>query len=490
MLAFRSRIGLLWPVLGMAGSIAIAIAATKVLNHRPVPWWWRIPLPGGHMAAVHLFWAGVIVLCVAWLGVGRRIASVSRTPVRDVLVIAAAWALPLVLGPALFSLDVYSYLAQGALLHHGLNPYRVAPIALRRWHEHAILTAVSTNWRHTTAPYGPLFMAIAALVAGIAGTNVMLGVMLLRLVELAGLALVAVFLPRLARALGADPARALWLALCSPLTLLYLVGGAHNDALMIGLLVAGVTLAVERRPLTAIAICSVAATVKLPAIAAVAMIAVCWLRAEPAHRPRVIASTVAVCGSVVLVVGLLAGVGVSWISGSLFSTPETVRIALTPATAFGVALAHALHGAGVSVDARGLEDRCVQVATWLVALVAVWLCVRVRYDRLVRYLAALLLLAAVGGPIAWPWYLLWGAVLLAADPVLQRSWWLAGALIAGVFFVMPGGQVATPLPQAPRVLELYLLAGALALLLALRRRGSRRPAPPVLRLPGVAEAGR
>ena len=121
------------------------------------------------MAAVHLFWAGVIVLCVAWLGVGRRIASVSRTPVRDVLVIAAAWALPLVLGPALFSLDVYSYLAQGALLHHGLNPYRVAPIALRRWHEQAILTAVSTNWRHTTAPYGPLFMAIAALVAGIAG---------------------------------------------------------------------------------------------------------------------------------------------------------------------------------------------------------------------------------------------------------------------------------------------------------------------------------
>ena len=88
------------------------------------------------------------------------------------------------------------------------------------------------------------------------------------------------------------------------------------------------------------------------------------------------------------------------------------------------------------------------------------------------------------------WYLSWGSVLLAADPALQRSWWLAAVLIAGVFFVMPGGQVATPLPQAQRVLEVYLVAGAFALVLALRRRGSRRPAPPVFRLPGVAGARR
>jgi hypothetical protein len=318
----------------------------------------------------------------------------------------------------------------------------------------------------------------------------MAGIMLLRAVELAGLALLAVFLPRLARALGADPALALWLALASPLTLLYLVGGGHNDALMAGLLVAGVTLAVRRRPLAAIALCSLAATVKLPALAAVALIAACWLRERPRRRLLALAASVAVCASVMLAVGLLAGVGASWISRSLLTTPETVRIALTPATALGVTLAHTLHAAGASVDSSSLERTCAKLAFGLVALVAVWLCLHVRYGRLARYLGALLLLAAVGGPAAWPWYLAWGAALLAADPAVQRSGWLPITLLACAFFVMPGGQVATPLPQSPRMLTVYLLAGAIALVLSLRRPFWSGPRPPRLRLRSIAEARR
>ena len=34
----------------------------------------------------------------------------------------------------------------------------------------------------------------------------------------------------------------------NPVTIFHLIGGAHNDALMLGLLVAGVTLAKEKRP--------------------------------------------------------------------------------------------------------------------------------------------------------------------------------------------------------------------------------------------------
>ena len=67
---------------------------------------------------------------------------------------------------------------------------------------------------------------------------------------------------------------ALWLGALSPLALFSFVSSGHNDALMVGLLVAGVTLAVEGRLLAGLVLCALAATVKLPAAAAVVFLAV------------------------------------------------------------------------------------------------------------------------------------------------------------------------------------------------------------------------
>ena len=68
-------------------------------------------------------------------------------------------------------------------------------------------------------------------------------VMLLRLLSVAGVALIAYCIPKLARSYGRDPGPAFVLAVLNPLVLLTLVGGAHNDAIMVGLLVAGITAA-------------------------------------------------------------------------------------------------------------------------------------------------------------------------------------------------------------------------------------------------------
>ncbi len=208
-------------------------------------------------------------MCVAWLALG----SLALTT-RELRIVGAAWCLPLLVTAPLFSQDAYSYLAQGTLVHLGIDPYRHAPAALAQAGQAHVLAAVDPFWRHTTAPYGPLFLWIVSGIVAIAGSHLILGVLLLRVLDVAGLVLLAVFAPRLARALGADPARATWWVLLSPLILFELVAAAHNDLLMIGLVVAGVTFAIERRLLVGIALCALAATIKLPAAAAIPFILV------------------------------------------------------------------------------------------------------------------------------------------------------------------------------------------------------------------------
>jgi hypothetical protein len=190
--------------------------------------------------------------------------------------------------------------------------------------------------------------------------------------------------------------------------------------------------------------------------------------------------------AIVVGAGLATGVGLTWISGSLFSTPETVHLAITPATAVAVTIWEIVHGRApflVGTYAQSIESTAIDVAVVLVALIAVWQLWRVRRETMPRALGIILLAAALGGPAAWPWYLCWGVVVLAADARAQRSVWLPAVVLGAVVPVMAGGQVATPLPQAPRMLAVFALvavAGAVTLL-----RGRLRA--PHVSLPHVRE---
>ena len=67
---------------------------------------------------------------------------------------------------------------------------------------------------------------------------------------------------------------------CQPADGPRLVAAGHNDVLMAGLLVAGVAVALEGRPLSGSAICALAATIKVPALVGAVFIAVAWARAD------------------------------------------------------------------------------------------------------------------------------------------------------------------------------------------------------------------
>jgi alpha-1,6-mannosyltransferase len=462
----------LWGALGLAGSVVLTLSGTHLLGRITIPKWWFAPaLASSHLTYELIFYAGVAGVVVAWLGLGYELRRSEAIRLRHLFLIGALWCLPLALGPPLFSRDVYSYLAQGTILHLGRNPYHVAPIALAHLGQQHTLDAISGLWRTTTAPYGPLFLTIVGWFVGAAAYKLVLGAILVRLLAILGVALIAVALPPLAKRLGGDPRRAVWLMALSPLVLFQLVSPAHNDILMAGVMAVGVAVAL-RWPLLGIAICALAATIKVPAAAAAAFIAVAWAwQTEGAwNRVRVLAGSAAVFGAVIAVVSAATGVGLSWISSGLFSTPGKVHLAITPATALGYTTASVLRDAGVAIGGHTLAELFSRIIFGLTAVYGVWLLYRVRQGSLVRYLGVLLVVAAVLGPAAWPWYLVWGLPLLAACPKGPLFAAMPLVLVLGGLVVKPSGYLLLPIQAAPEMVAVYAAAAAVAVILVRRRR--------------------
>jgi hypothetical protein len=464
-----------WTVLGLLGSAAIVLTAGQLAGG-DVRWWLAPHLASSGSNAELLLFAGMIALTVAWIGLGRRARGPMLTP-RVVWLVAAVWCVPLLLSAPLFSRDVYSYFAQGTILHLGHNPYHDLPVILGSLGRPNVLAAVDPFWRHTTAPYGPLFLELVSGIAALTGAHVVLGAQLVKLLGLVGLVLIAVCVPRLARALGHDPVRATWLALINPLVLFALVIPGHNDLLMVGLMVAGVTLAVERRPLWGIAVCALAASVKLPALVAAGFIAVTWARSDPASAVRIRRLAAATVATLVVLglVTLIAGVGVTWVTSTLFSAPARVKLAVTPSSGLACTVA-SVTSACTKGQIATLQSVFRGVFGALAILLVLELLRRSRPHNVARYAGLALIALTFGGPAAWPWYLVWGLALLAATPTAGTVLWSMIIIVAGAFVVKPSGILAIPLQSAPWVMGAYVLAAAAAWYTLGRGRG--RPLPP------------
>ncbi|WP_422774026.1 polyprenol phosphomannose-dependent alpha 1,6 mannosyltransferase MptB [Plantactinospora sp. WMMC1484] len=197
------------------------------------------------------WFAGLVILTGVWWRLGLRIRRrPGSVPLGWLLRTGLLWAAPLLVAPPVGSRDAYAYACQGALWLDGVDPYTVGVLPGGCvWAD-----AVPALWRDTTTPYGPLAVALAGgavavarLVTASTDGQLLVAVALLRAEAVAGVLLVAGCLPRLVRAGGVEPVRAAWLGLVSPLVLVHAIGGAHNDALVLGLVVAALALAASDR---------------------------------------------------------------------------------------------------------------------------------------------------------------------------------------------------------------------------------------------------
>jgi len=282
----------------------------------------------------------------------------------------------------------------------------------------------------------------------LAHTNLFTSVVLFRLVALVGVALIAASLPALAVSLGKDPARALWLGLCNPLVLVHFIGGAHNDALMVGLVLAGLVLA-ARHPLAGMLVCVVGAAIKAPAAIAVAFIMADTVRKLPREqRLFALVRLTAIAVAAFAAITWATGLGWAWI-GAL-GVPGMNRSPLTPTTLIAQTTSALIgHDAAVVSGTRALAFVC------MIAGVAylLWRAPRIGF---VRACGLALALTVALGPVVLPWYLLWGVVVLAAaGHRIERGYAIFASAVL-LIVVQPSGSA---MPDVVLILAVIALSG-------------------------------
>jgi alpha-1,6-mannosyltransferase len=408
---------------------------------------------------------GAVMMALAWLMLGRFALGsrrMSRSQLDRTLLL---WALPLLIAPPMYSKDVYSYLAQSQIARIGLDPYRVGP-APGLGLDHVFTLSVPSLWRETPAPYGPLFLWIGRGISTVTGDNIVEAVLFHRLIVLLGVGLIVWATPRLARRCGVAEVSALWLGPCNPLLFMHLVAGIHNEALMLGLMLAGTEFALRGvdaagpliprpvqwprhrdewlmwRPMAMLlagtVLIALSSQVKLPSLLAIGFVAMALAcRWGGTFKAFLIAggSLTAVSVVVIALVGWASGLGFGWLF--TLGTANVVRSWMSPPTllALGTGQVGILLGLGDHTTAVLGLTRAMGVI--IIAILVSYLLLAVMRGRLhpVGGLGVALGATVLLFPVVQPWYLLWAIIPLAAWASRPgfRGTTIAITLIVGIF---------------------------------------------------------
>ncbi|NUS42855.1 MAG: polyprenol phosphomannose-dependent alpha 1,6 mannosyltransferase MptB [Mycobacteriaceae bacterium] len=399
-------------------------------------------------SSLAICWVGIVMVVLAWLLLGRFALGdlhhgaprrLTRSQLDRTLLL---WVLPLTVAPPMFSRDVYSYLAQSEIALRGLDPYVLGPAPALGVGD--VLTSTVPNiWRETPAPYGPLFLWLGKGIAAMTGDNILAGIFLHRLLALAGVSLIVWALPRLARSCGVSEVTALWLGAANPLVLFHLVSGVHNEALMLGLMLAGVVLAMEAvdSPLPlrghqfvllvgGCTLIAVSAMVKIPTLAALGFVGMAlarrwaggegaaWPGAPAARRWRALLLSGAMMSAIAVVVTLgvtfVSGLGFGWVN--TLGTANAVRSWMSLPTAFGVITGFAGVLLGLGDHTTAVLNLTRPIAAAAAAFVVLRMLVATYTGRLpvVGALGVAFGAIVLFFPVVQPWYLLWAVLPLAA----------------------------------------------------------------------------
>ena len=353
---------------------------------------------------------GCLALSVGWLSLVPRPGQ-QQLPGWLWLV----WSAPLLLVPPVMSGDPFLYADLGWIMANGGNPYLdvlgsfggpFAPFVDQFWAGHGVASP-------------PLALEVNRVAAQLGGMHPYWGVITQRVPALIGVGLIAHFLPRLADRLGADRQWAIWLGVLNPITIVHLIGGAHNDALMAGVVVFAIWLSVQPVPRVSaglvLAPVLIGVAMALKQQAGLAVIATAGLpvaaqltRLPHLQRIAVLGWRTAVAAVVALVtfvaISLASGLGFGW---TLWISQMGRARTLTASVAIGDAFAW------TGTDLTGPANTLIA----LLALGALAALLVLRPERPLEITAWGSLLVLFIGQALHPWYVGLSLALLALLPL-------------------------------------------------------------------------
>lgn len=440
---------------GALGAGALPVLQNPVAGERLLGLWLRL-----QQSSMTVVMTGMVVVTLCWLllapyvlGRDRRGRLSGRIDRATLDRIIASWALPLAVAPPMFSKDVYSYLAQGAIGNTLDDPYALGPVSALG-SSHALTINVPDIWRDTPNQYGPLFLGVQKVIHAITGDEVVAGIILHRVVAVIGILMLGWAVPRLAEYCGVSDVAALWLAVANPLVLFHLVSGIHSESLMMGLLAIGLVLAlraIEALPgwrtttlfILGTVLVTGSALVKLPTVVALGFVGMALARRWGAGWSATIRAALvmlAVSGATTGVAMFLTSSGLGWITK--LGAATSLRSWLSPPTAIGVI-------AGGIGQYLGLGDHTEQILAMVQAAAllgagafTVRMLFAVQSGRInpVGGLGVSMAAIVLCFPVVQPWYVLWALVPLAAwaSRVEFRIPVVAVSAILACFTLPPG----------------------------------------------------
>lgn len=388
----------------------------------------------------------------------------------------AGWVVPLIFTAPLFTQDIYSYLANGSIVHQGLDPYAGGPVEILGA-DNRLARSVPFIWANSPSPYGPVSLGLAAAISVLTHDSIMAGVIAHRLLSLAGIVAAGWATGRLARRCRVSPAAALWLGVLNPLAILHLVGGIHNESILLGLVLVGVELALRGIDklgrlgdwrwlgwlIASGVLISCAGMVKVTGFIGLGFTGMALARCLALRRgystARALATAVAVqvvtLAASILAVSAITGIGLGWVTGQ--GGAATIRSWISISTDIGVITGFLgmLLGLGDHTDAILSVTRAAGVLlAGAFMLRMLWATYRGAIHPMGGLGVATAVLVALF-PVVHPWYILWAVFPLAAwaNRYFFRTIVVAYSVPMS-FFVLPRGLGLPP----GTVLVIYLAA--------------------------------
>jgi hypothetical protein len=418
--SFTARYGRL-TLSAAAGFIGVVLIVASAPDWYLAAPSWRLTVPGiahpgSSSEALANFIIGLVLLGLGWIGlIGRaeRAPLSARGRLISVVVVGALWCIPVLLGPPLLSHDSYSYASQGEMAARGLDPTSQGPYSLKRgqW-----VRQVDPIWREAPAPYGPVAVEAGKLVVETTGHDPASAIWGFRFLAMLGVVMSAIGVASIARSCRQSPAVAVAVGIASPLVLLHLIGGSHNDALMMGFLTLGVAAFQRHRRYLGIALVILATGAKVPAAAGIVFLAWNWSGDPDTPIRHRIRTTVMACTATVVTLSalsVLVGISVGWI-GALKST-GSVYSTFSVSTKMGFLSASGLQAIGMQVDSSVTVALFRLVGIALAGVICLVLLVRSPRLGMARALGMSMIAVVLLSPVVWPWYLAAGFALVAAS---------------------------------------------------------------------------